>query len=101
MARKRNRAYDDISEEVERNDMYESPVSEETKRPKARKGIIIGTEFLRVRNRPSTVKSEVIAVLQKGDEVRILDDAENRFYKIELNKEEIGYISSKFCEEVK
>lgn len=99
MARKRSTDYDGsmFGRVMEKN---ESPVIEETKRPKARKGIVVGTEFLRVRNRPSIAKSEVISVLQKGDEVRILDDAENRFYKIELSKEEIGYISSKFCEEV-
>lgn len=98
MARRRNRDYE--------NDIYDStvedqePVDEVPASPKKRIGKVIGTSYLRVRNRPTIQRSEVVSVLQEGDEVRILDDAENKFYKIDLGKDDVGYISCKYCEEV-
>lgn len=67
--------------------------------PETRNGIVCNSSLVRVRDDPSDVGG-VIKVLDNGDEVKIIGVVENRFYKIQLDKDTIGYISCKFCKEV-
>lgn len=97
MGRGKRREYVDYQEDLKT--VNGSPVSEGIMTPRKRTGQIIDTPFLRVRQKPSKM-ADVIAVLQCNDEVEILDDAENRFYKIQLEDDKIGYILSKYCKEV-
>lgn len=91
MAKKRKRIFDGTY-------LSESPTIEETMEPTTRNGVVCNTQFVRVRDDPSD-KGNVMKILDRGDEVEILDIVENRFYKIKLG-DCIGYISCKFCEEV-
>lgn len=98
---RRKRTYfdpDDWNETIEED---ETPAIEETREPVTRTGVLIGAPLVRIRSRPVAVKSEVIGVLQRGDKVTILDNAENNFYKIQIEKDNVGYVSRSFCEEVK
>lgn len=103
----RRRAYDIFKEEpkkeevgtLEAEEEPDSPGEGEKMEPGARTGTIVNTPLLRVRDRPSLTKSSIIAVLQEGDVVKILDNAESRFYKIEVDEDTEGYIASKFCRE--
>ena len=91
MARKKKKMF-------EEENLSESPTIEETTEPETRNGIVCNANCVRVRDDPSD-KGNVMKVLDRGDEVEILDVVENRFYKIKFG-DGIGYISCKFCEEV-
>lgn len=91
MARKRKQIFDETH-------LSGSPTIEETMEPETRNGVVCNTQFVRVRDDPSD-KGNVMKILDRGDEVKILGMVENRFYKIKLG-DDIGYISCKFCEEV-
>lgn len=94
MARRR-RTY---REEVE--DEKVGPLEpKEVMEPETKNGIVCNSSMVRVRNDPSEA-GDVITVLDKGDTVKIVGVVENRFYKIQLDRNTIGYISCKFCEEV-
>lgn len=100
MSRKK-RTYFNPDDWEEKEEQDEFPVIEETRAPVTRTGVLTGAPLIRIRSRPVAVRSEVIAVLQRGDKVIILDNAENHFYKIQLENDNVGYVSCSFCEEVK
>lgn len=64
-----------------------------------RTGKVCNTPMVRVREDPSE-SGRVIRVLDQGDEVTILGVVENRFYKVQLDKDISGYISCEYCKEV-
>lgn len=100
MARRR-KAYTETTEDqiVENQTPVEPLDQKEEMVPETKNGIVCNAPLVRVRNDPSEI-GDVVTVLDQGDEVKILDTVENRFYKIELDKDRVGYISCNFCKEV-
>lgn len=74
-----------------------SPVYEETMVPEPKYGIVINSSYVNLRRIPD-LSSEVVKILNRGDKVEILEHLSN-FYRVRF-AEVVGYISSKFCEEV-
>ena len=89
-----------VSEEVEQvEEKPEEEVVEEEARPKVK---ILETPvgFLRVRDEPSTLGSEVGQV-EPGDIFELLEtDEKTGWYKIEYEEGEIGWVSNQYAEEV-
>lgn len=77
----------------------ESPVSEETKMPDTKKGVICNAPYVRVRKEPVGT-STTVRVMEQGEEVTILDKVTETFYKVDLGDDNVGYISCNYCEEV-
>ena len=94
---KRKRSY--VAEMEETYETVEPLNQKEEMVPETKNGIVCNAPIVRVRNDPSD-KGDTLTLLDQGDEVKILGVVENRFYKIKLNKDTIGYISCKFCKEV-
>lgn len=67
--------------------------------PETRAGMIRNAALVRVRDDPSG-KGNVIKILESGDVVTIVGDVINKFYKIQVDKDTVGYVSSDFCMEV-
>lgn len=94
---KRKRSYEE--EMGEKESVVEPLYQKEETVPETKNGIVCNAPLVRVRNDPSDM-GDVVTVLDQGDEVKILGVVENRFYKIKLSKDTVGYISCKFCKEV-
>lgn len=74
-----------------------SPVYEEATVPEPKYGIIVNTSYVNLRRLPDP-NSNVVKILNRGDQIEILEHLSN-FYRVRFG-EIVGYISSKFCEEV-
>lgn len=65
-------------------------VDEEKKKPSSNVGTIIGGHSLNVRKQPN---GEIINLLKEGSQVRIVDDSNPDWYKIDSPE---GYVMKKF-----
>lgn len=97
--------YEDIYDEVDTKrskkeifaDEPKAPVEKESNGPITAHGTVCNTELLNIRSQP-TFESKVVRTLRRGEKVDIIKKI-GEFYKIALDKERVGYISSKFCKE--
>lgn len=88
--RKRNILDDDPN----KNDEF--PVDEETTDPAPKKGIVCNAPSVRVRKEPSGT-STTLRILERGDEVTILEKITEMYYKVVLADGSVGYISCNYC----
>lgn len=75
-----------------------SPAEVETLVPETKNGIVINSLYVRIRREPS-LESDVIKLVRKGDKVKILDRLD-RFYKISIENDQLGYVASEYIKEV-
>lgn len=88
------------NETVKETENNQVPADEEPKgKPTSRLGKIVKSRYVRIRKGPST-SSSVIATLEAGDTVMILDRVEG-YYKVQVPSTlAIGYIASTYLKEV-
>lgn len=98
----RIKRYPENNFEEERNEATkiiedQSQVDSETMEPKTKKGIIVNSSLVNVRNKPS-MNSERIMILDRGTQVPIVEKV-GKFYKIKIGDQKYGFVHSNFCQE--
>lgn len=100
MARRKKNLFGQEEDILKNEDLSVGPlIQKEEAVPETRPGKVYNAPLVRVRDNPSDM-GKVIRVLEIGDGVTIIGDVTNKFYKVQLDKDTVGYISSDFCMEV-